>query len=77
MAEATLAAGEGTQLDVTTLKAEQATANIDLREASRKLNAAHIALAHRLGHAFHLAAIHPQQIGGRGVDIQWFHNALI
>jgi outer membrane protein TolC len=49
LAEAKLAAGEGTQLDVTTLKAEQATANIDLREASRKLNATHIALAHRLG----------------------------
>ena len=46
--EARLAAGEGTQLDVVTLKAELATANLDLREASRRINAAHLALAHRL-----------------------------
>ena len=44
-----LAAGEGTQLDVVTLKAEVATANLDLREARRRINRAHFALAHRLG----------------------------
>jgi outer membrane protein TolC len=49
VAEARLAAGEGTQLDVATLKAEQSTAAIDLREASLKLSQANIALAHRIG----------------------------
>ena len=49
VAEARLAAGEGTQLDVATLKAEQSTASIDLREASLKLSQVNIALAHRLG----------------------------
>ena len=49
VAEARLAAGEGTQLDVATLKAEQSTASIDLREATLKLSQANIALAHRLG----------------------------
>jgi outer membrane protein TolC len=49
VAEARLAAGEGTQLDVATLKAEQSTAAIDLREATLKLSQANIALAHRLG----------------------------
>ncbi len=49
VAEARLAAGEGTQLDVATLKAEQSTAAIDLREATLKLRHANIALAHRLG----------------------------
>ena len=47
--EVRLAAGEGTQLDVTTLRAELATANLDLREANRKIKAAKYALAHRLG----------------------------
>ena len=49
VAEARLAAGEGTQLDVATLKAEQATAEIDLQEGNRKLKATQLALAHRLG----------------------------
>jgi len=49
VAEARLAAGEGTQLDVATLKAEQSTASIGLRETSLKLSQANIALAHRLG----------------------------
>ena len=49
VAEARLVAGEGTQLDVATLKAEQSTADIDLREATLKLSQANIALAHRLG----------------------------
>lgn len=49
VAEARLAAGEGTQLDVTTLKAEQATGAIDLREGTLKLTQANLALAHRLG----------------------------
>jgi len=49
VAEARLAAGEGTQLDVATLKAEQSTAAIDLREATLKLRQANVALAHRLG----------------------------
>ncbi|MFM1556017.1 MAG: TolC family protein [Limisphaerales bacterium] len=49
VAELRLAAGEGTQLDVTTLKAEQATGAIDLREATLKLTQANLALAHRLG----------------------------
>ena len=49
VAEARLAAGEGTQLDVATLKAEQSTSSIDLREATLKLSQANIALAHRLG----------------------------
>jgi outer membrane protein TolC len=49
VAEARLTAGEGTQLDVATLKAEQSTADIDLREATLKLSQANIALAHRLG----------------------------
>ena len=49
VAEARLAAGEGTQLDVATLKAELSTASIDLREASLKLSQVNIALAHRLG----------------------------
>ena len=49
VAEARLAAGEGTQLDVATLKAELATANLDLRETSRAIKNAQIALARRLG----------------------------
>jgi len=49
VAKVRLAAGEGTQLDVTTLKAEQATSAIDLREATLKLTQANIALAHQLG----------------------------
>jgi len=49
VAEARLAAGEGTQLDVTTLKAERATGAIDLREGTLKLTQANLALAHRLG----------------------------
>jgi len=49
LTEVRLAAGEGTQLDVVTLKAEVATANLDLREARRRINRAHFALAHRLG----------------------------
>ncbi len=49
VAEARLAAGEGTQLDVATLKAEQATAEIDLQEGNRKLKTTQLALAHRLG----------------------------
>ena len=49
VAEARLAAGEGTQLDVTTLKAEQATSAIDLREATLKLTQSNLALAHQLG----------------------------
>jgi cobalt-zinc-cadmium efflux system outer membrane protein len=49
VAEARLAAGEGTQLDVATLKAEQATAAIDLRDATLKLRQVNLALAHRLG----------------------------
>ena len=49
VAEARLAAGEGTQLDVTTLKAEQGTTAIDLREGTLKLTQANLALAHRLG----------------------------
>lgn len=47
--EARQAAGEGTLLEVVTLKAELATANLDLHEASRRIKAAHHALAHRLG----------------------------
>lgn len=47
--EVRLAAGEGTLLDVVTLKGELATANLELREAGRRINAAHHALAHRLG----------------------------
>ena len=49
VAEVRLAAGESTQLDVTTFKAEQATGAIDLREATLKLTQANLALAHRLG----------------------------
>ena len=49
VAEVRLAAGEGTQLDVTTLKAEQTTGIIDLREATLKLTQANLTLAHRLG----------------------------
>ena len=49
VAEVRLAAGEGTQLDVTTFKAEQATGAIDLRETTLKLTQANLALAHRLG----------------------------
>ncbi len=49
IAEAKLAGGEGTKLDVTTLKAEQATVAIDLREGTLKSTQANLALAHRLG----------------------------
>lgn len=49
VAEARRAAEEGTEQDVITLKAEFAIANFDLREGSRRLKAAHIVLAHRLG----------------------------
>ena len=47
--EARLAAGEGTKLDVATLKAEQATAAIDLSDVTLKIRRAHFSLAHRLG----------------------------
>ncbi len=49
VAEARLAVGEGAQLDVASLKAELASANLDLREAEPKIQAAHFALAQRLG----------------------------
>ena len=49
VAEARLAAGEGTQLDVATLKVGLATANLDLRETARAIQAAQFALAYRLG----------------------------
>ena len=47
--EARLEAGEGTQLDVVTLQANLATANLDLREANRRIQTAQFALAHLLG----------------------------
>ena len=49
VAEVRLAAGEGTKLDVATLKAEQATADIDLGDVTLKIRRAHFSLAHRLG----------------------------
>ncbi|MBC8325663.1 MAG: TolC family protein [Verrucomicrobia subdivision 3 bacterium] len=47
--EARLEAGEGTQLDVITLKAELTHANLDLREADRRRKTALFQLAHLLG----------------------------
>lgn len=47
--EVRLEAGEGTQLDVVSLQAELATANLDLREANRRIQTAQFALAHLLG----------------------------
>jgi len=49
VAEARLAAGEGTKLDVATLKAEQATAAIDLGDVTLNIRRAHFGLAYRLG----------------------------
>jgi len=49
IAQRRLKAGEITQLDVTTLKAEEAVAAIDLRDRKLQLNLEELALAHQLG----------------------------
>ena len=49
LAETRQAAGEGSEFEVTTLKAQQAVANLNLREADRRLNDVRFRLAERFG----------------------------